>query len=156
MRLGRYIIEYPIVFCMSVSPPLMLLLHHQLTAGRIFPKFQMYRLTYTRKHHWRSQIKEAKMQLMLISWWNKTVCYNTSARCLEHTFWDMGLSRWNDFSLWNHIELHLKNKSDTSHSLDNRYYTESEINSKLNGKSNTNHTHKGALSYSGTNTISFN
>ena len=39
------------------------------------------------------------------------------------------------------INTKLNGKSDTGHTHDNRYYTESEIDSKLSGKSNTNHTH---------------
>lgn len=35
----------------------------------------------------------------------------------------------------------LDGKSNTGHTHDDRYYTESEINTKLDGKSNTNHTH---------------
>ena len=45
---------------------------------------------------------------------------------------------------WNGYELRAVNKSQfatSDHTHDNRYYTESEIDSKLNGKSNTNHTH---------------
>lgn len=35
----------------------------------------------------------------------------------------------------------LAGKSNTGHTHDDRYYTESEVDTKLNGKSNTNHTH---------------
>ena len=45
---------------------------------------------------------------------------------------------------WNGYELRAVNKSQfatSGHTHDDRYYTESEINTKLNGKSNTNHTH---------------
>ena len=36
----------------------------------------------------------------------------------------------------------LNNKANSSHTHDDRYYTESEINSKLNGKSDINHRHQ--------------
>ncbi len=39
------------------------------------------------------------------------------------------------------INSKLATKSNNGHTHDDRYYTESEINSKLSGKSNTNHTH---------------
>ena len=39
------------------------------------------------------------------------------------------------------INTALNGKANTSHSHDDRYYTESEIDTKLNGKANTNHTH---------------
>lgn len=45
---------------------------------------------------------------------------------------------------WNGYELRAVNKSQfatSGHTHDDRYYTESEIDSKLSGKSNTNHTH---------------
>ena len=45
---------------------------------------------------------------------------------------------------WNGYELRAVNKlqfAKASHVHDDRYYTESEIDTKLNGKSNTNHTH---------------
>ena len=35
----------------------------------------------------------------------------------------------------------MDSKSDTGHNHDDRYYTESEINTKLNGKANSSHTH---------------
>lgn len=35
----------------------------------------------------------------------------------------------------------LNSKSETGHTHDDRYYTETEINTKLNGKANTSHTH---------------
>lgn len=39
------------------------------------------------------------------------------------------------------IKSALDGKSDTGHTHDNRYYTESEINTKLNAKANSSHTH---------------
>jgi hypothetical protein len=39
------------------------------------------------------------------------------------------------------VDTKLSGKSDVGHTHDDRYYTESEINTKLNGKSNTDHTH---------------
>ena len=39
------------------------------------------------------------------------------------------------------IEAALDKKSDKNHTHDDRYYTESEINTKLNDKSNKSHTH---------------
>lgn len=39
------------------------------------------------------------------------------------------------------IDTKLSGKSDTSHTHDSRYYTESEMDTKLGGKSNTGHTH---------------
>ncbi len=38
----------------------------------------------------------------------------------------------------------LNGKANTSHTHDDRYYTETEMNSKLNGKANANHTHNNA------------
>lgn len=40
-----------------------------------------------------------------------------------------------------YINNSLQSKSDTTHTHDNRYYTEAETNNLLNGKSNTSHTH---------------
>jgi hypothetical protein len=39
------------------------------------------------------------------------------------------------------INTALNGKANTDHTHDNRYYTESEVDTKLNGKSNTDHTH---------------
>lgn len=39
------------------------------------------------------------------------------------------------------LQSSLDGKSPTSHTHDDRYYTESEINTKLNGKANSSHTH---------------
>ena len=39
------------------------------------------------------------------------------------------------------MDTKLSSKSDTSHTHDERYYTESEVDSKLSGKANTSHTH---------------
>ena len=43
------------------------------------------------------------------------------------------------------MDTKLGGKSSTGHTHDDRYYTESEINTKLDGKSNTNHGHSGML-----------
>ena len=57
----------------------------------------------------------------------------------------VGLSRFlenikSKFSEKNHT--HTKSQiTDFAHTHDDRYYTESEINSKLSGKANTSHTH---------------
>lgn len=50
--------------------------------------------------------------------------------------------------LLQNLKTKLDGKSDTSHTHDNRYYTESEIDTKLNGKSDTSHTHNYAGSSS--------
>ena len=47
------------------------------------------------------------------------------------------------------IDNKLNGKSNTDHTHDDRYYTETEINNKLNGKSNTNHTHDVLVSSDG-------
>ncbi len=39
------------------------------------------------------------------------------------------------------VEDAINGKAASSHTHDDRYYTESEVDTKLNGKSNTNHTH---------------
>lgn len=41
------------------------------------------------------------------------------------------------------MDTKLSGKSDTSHTHDGRYYTESEMNTKLSGKSDTSHNHSG-------------
>lgn len=41
------------------------------------------------------------------------------------------------------MDTKLSGKSDTSHTHDDRYYTESEVDTKLSGKSNTSHNHSG-------------
>ena len=43
--------------------------------------------------------------------------------------------------LTSNIQSQLNGKANSSHTHDDRYYTESEMNTKLNGKSNTGHTH---------------
>ena len=43
------------------------------------------------------------------------------------------------FKTW--VKKLLEGKSNTGHTHDDRYYTESEINTKLNGKANSSHTH---------------
>lgn len=41
----------------------------------------------------------------------------------------------------NEIDTKLQNKSETGHTHDDRYYTETEMNTKLNEKADTSHTH---------------
>ena len=47
-----------------------------------------------------------------------------------------------DNEIANNLVNAIKNKSDVGHTHDDRYYTETEINTKLAGKSDTGHTHK--------------
>lgn len=43
--------------------------------------------------------------------------------------------------IFGYINNSLRSKSDTTHTHDNRYYTEAETNNLLNGKSSTSHLH---------------
>lgn len=47
------------------------------------------------------------------------------------------------------------NKAEKSHTHDNRYYTESEMDTKLKAKAATSHTHNAIKMKSATSTISF-
>lgn len=49
----------------------------------------------------------------------------------------------------------LDDKAEKSHTHDNRYYTESEMDTKLKAKSATSHTHNSLKTKAGTNSISF-
>ena len=48
--------------------------------------------------------------------------------------------------LWSLMMGNLQNKSNTGHTHDDRYFTESEINTKLSGYASSNHTHSGYAS----------
>ena len=52
--------------------------------------------------------------------------------------------------MWQHTVALLSNKSDTDHIHDDRYYTESEIDTKLEGKANSSHNHAASEITSGT------
>ena len=55
---------------------------------------------------------------------------------------DAEIEEWvGDTPVAEQITTAIANKSDTNHTHDDRYYTESEIDSKLSGKSDTGHTH---------------
>ena len=51
------------------------------------------------------------------------------------------------------IDTKLAGKSDTGHTHDDRYYTETEINTKLAGKSDTGHTHSNYVDLSSAQTV---
>ena len=90
-----------------------------------------------------------------IAWTGLTSDYIKSNGSIDATtFNENGTSLANKYAAKSHthddryyteseINTKLNGKSDTGHTHDNRYYTESEVNTKLDGKSNTNHTHDG-------------
>lgn len=68
----------------------------------------------------------------------------SSATTFAYSKAGLGYSDYTWLAGWNGYELRAVNKSHfaaSGHTHDDRYYTESEIDTKLSGKSNTNHTH---------------
>lgn len=67
---------------------------------------------------------------------------SSSALASAKSYVDAEITEWvGDKKVSEQITAAIANKSDSGHSHDDKYYTESEIDSKLSGKSDTGHTH---------------
>ena len=44
--------------------------------------------------------------------------------------------------MWQHVVSAVRSKADADHNHDDKYYTETEINTKLSGKADSSHTHE--------------
>ena len=83
----------------------------------------------------------------------KTTASNVAYTKADGTAGNMQAELGNTQTALGNAQIALGNKADKSHTHDDRYYTESEMDKKLKAKSDTSHTHNSIKTKSGSNAL---